>query len=143
MATVANIELQSRRPSSDEEAEPSPTTPPNGISDPGPNGHNEFSLPSVDGGKDAWMFLGATFVLEALVWGMCNCSADINLQYVLSQIILGFPFAFGVFQDYYRSHEPFAGSSGIVAIGTCALVRLTRRKQTGGKGVKEILPMCK
>lgn len=31
---------------------------------------HEFSqLPPVDGGKDAWLFLAACFVVEALVWG--------------------------------------------------------------------------
>lgn len=30
----------------------------------------EFSLPHADGGKDAWLFLAACFVVEALVWGM-------------------------------------------------------------------------
>ena len=29
----------------------------------------EFSLPPVDGGKDAWLFLAASFFVEALVWG--------------------------------------------------------------------------
>jgi hypothetical protein len=29
----------------------------------------EFSLPPVDGGKDAWLFLFSAFVLEILVWG--------------------------------------------------------------------------
>lgn len=29
----------------------------------------EFSLPQADGGKDAWMFLAACFVVEAVVWG--------------------------------------------------------------------------
>lgn len=29
----------------------------------------EFSLPRADGGKDAWLFLAACFVVEALVWG--------------------------------------------------------------------------
>lgn len=29
----------------------------------------EFSLPQADGGKDAWLFLAACFVVEALVWG--------------------------------------------------------------------------
>lgn len=29
----------------------------------------EFSLPPVDGGKDAWLFLFAAFILEILVWG--------------------------------------------------------------------------
>lgn len=27
------------------------------------------SLPRVDGGKDAWLFLAACFMLEALIWG--------------------------------------------------------------------------
>lgn len=30
---------------------------------------NEFSLSPTDGGRDAWLFLLAAFVLEALVWG--------------------------------------------------------------------------
>ena len=29
----------------------------------------EFSLPPVDGGKDAWLFLAGCFMIEALVWG--------------------------------------------------------------------------
>jgi hypothetical protein len=29
----------------------------------------EFSLPRPDEGKDAWLFLAACFVVEALVWG--------------------------------------------------------------------------
>lgn len=29
----------------------------------------EFSLPCADGGKDAWLFLAACFIVEALVWG--------------------------------------------------------------------------
>jgi hypothetical protein len=31
------------------------------------------SLPPVDGGKSAWLFLAAAFVVEALVWGMSSC----------------------------------------------------------------------
>ncbi|KAI0434320.1 major facilitator superfamily domain-containing protein [Xylaria sp. FL1042] len=61
----------------------------------------EFSLPPVDGGKDAWLFLTAVFIVDALIWG--------------------FPFAFGVFQDYYNSHEPFAGQPNIAVIGTSAM----------------------
>lgn len=30
----------------------------------------EFSLPAVDSGKDAWLFLAAAFVVEFLVWGL-------------------------------------------------------------------------
>ncbi|PKS12687.1 hypothetical protein jhhlp_000895 [Lomentospora prolificans] len=62
------------------------------------------SLPPMDGGKDAWLFLAATFVVEAFVWG--------------------FPYAFGVFQNHYSTHAPFAGSSNIPVIGTCAMVQV-------------------
>ncbi|KHO00412.1 MFS monocarboxylate transporter [Metarhizium album ARSEF 1941] len=65
------------------------------------HGRQEFSLPPVDGGKDACFFLAACFFVEALTWG--------------------FPFSFGVFQDYYSTHEPFAASSQIPIIGTCAM----------------------
>lgn len=66
-----------------------------------PSRHEFGSLPPVDGGKDAWLFLAAGFVFEALVWG--------------------FPFAFGVFQDYYATTPPFAGNPNIAVIGTCAM----------------------
>jgi hypothetical protein len=33
---------------------------------------HQVSLPPVDGGKDAWLFLAASFIVEALVWGMCS-----------------------------------------------------------------------
>ncbi|KAF2102473.1 putative MFS monocarboxylate transporter [Rhizodiscina lignyota] len=71
------------------------TEAPNADTQPG------FSLPRADGGKDAWLFLVSCVMLEALVWG--------------------FPSIFGVFQDYYSSHEPFAGSGNIAVIGTSAL----------------------
>jgi hypothetical protein len=35
----------------------------------------EFSLPPVDGGKDAWLFLFSAFVLEILVWGNTSISS--------------------------------------------------------------------
>ena len=39
------------------------------IEDANPAHNPEFSLPRADGGKDAWLFLAACFVVEALVWG--------------------------------------------------------------------------
>ncbi|KAL7916267.1 major facilitator superfamily domain-containing protein [Trichoderma velutinum] len=63
--------------------------------------HEGVSLPPVDTGKDAMLFLTACFIVECLVWG--------------------FPFAFGIFQSYYSTHEPFKGSSSIAAIGTTAM----------------------
>ncbi|KAK7923317.1 hypothetical protein PG985_007388 [Apiospora marii] len=65
------------------------------------NARQEFSLPPVDTGKDAWCFLAACWAVEALVWG--------------------FSFSFGVFQDYYSSHEPFSGSGNIASIGTSTM----------------------
>ncbi|KAH8801393.1 putative MFS monocarboxylate transporter [Xylogone sp. PMI_703] len=59
-----------------------------------------LSPPPADRGLDAWMVLISCFILEALVWG--------------------FPFAFGLFQEYYSRHELFSGNdiSSIAAIGT-------------------------
>ena len=59
------------------------------------------TLPRADGGRGAWLALFGCFALEALVWG--------------------FPFSFGIFQAYYRTHAPFAREpSGIAAIATTA-----------------------
>jgi hypothetical protein len=61
------------------------------------------SIPPADGGKDAWLFLAACFMVEALVWG--------------------FPFAFGVFQEFYsRRDGEFKGEGAVAVIGTCAMV---------------------
>ncbi|KAL2144852.1 hypothetical protein VTI28DRAFT_8412 [Corynascus sepedonium] len=62
---------------------------------------HEFSLPATDTGKDAWLFLAACWLVEALVWG--------------------FGFSFGVFQDYYSSHLPFQGAGNIAVVGTTTL----------------------
>ncbi|KAJ5747133.1 uncharacterized protein N7511_008829 [Penicillium nucicola] len=62
---------------------------------------DDEKLPPVDGGSQAWLFLIASAMLESLVWG--------------------YAFAFGIFQDYYSSHPPFAGSGHIAIIGTCAM----------------------
>lgn len=95
--------------------------------------HQEFSLPRADSGKDAWLFLAAGFVIEALVWGEYNPPLNlhkilkINPQTFLALYIIilksGFPFSFGVFQEYYSHHELFSSnSSGVAIIGTTATV---------------------
>ncbi|KAF2833465.1 MFS general substrate transporter [Ophiobolus disseminans] len=61
----------------------------------------QFKLPPTDGGKDAWRCLAAGFCMEVIVWG--------------------FPWSYGIFQDYYSSSPPFAGSSGVSIIGTSAI----------------------
>ncbi|KAI0476878.1 major facilitator superfamily domain-containing protein [Xylaria cf. heliscus] len=77
-------------------------SPQEGLND-GTDGHNEsgnpeFSLPPVDGGKEAWLFLAACFVVDALIFG--------------------YAFSFGVFQDYYSQHAPFSSSGNIAVVGT-------------------------
>lgn len=59
-------------------------------------------LPPMDGGMDAWLFLAACFVMEALVWG--------------------FAFTYGVFQEYYSATPEFKDSGNIAVVGTCAMV---------------------
>ncbi|KAF4301587.1 Major facilitator superfamily [Botryosphaeria dothidea] len=71
-------------------------TPPESLLD-----RHESQLPPVDGGKDAYLFLAACFVLEGVVWG--------------------FAFTFGVFQEYYSTHEPFIGEKNVAVVGTTAL----------------------
>ncbi|CDM35745.1 hypothetical protein DTO013E5_10156 [Penicillium roqueforti] len=58
-------------------------------------------LPPIDGGMNAWLFLAACFVMEALVWG--------------------FAFTYGVFQAYYSDIPQFKGSGNIAVVGTCAM----------------------
>lgn len=61
-----------------------------------------FSLPPVDGGRQAYLFLAACVMLEALCWG--------------------FPAIFGVFQEYYSTHEPFSEDpENLPIVGTSAL----------------------
>ncbi|KAI0862726.1 MFS general substrate transporter [Xylaria cubensis] len=62
------------------------------------SGNPEFSLPPVDGGKEAWLFLAACFVVDSLIFG--------------------FAFSFGVYQDYYSQNAPFASSGNIAVVGT-------------------------
>jgi hypothetical protein len=45
------------------------TGPDNNVSNPT---QHEFSLPTTDSGKDAWLFLAACWAVEALVWGRCS-----------------------------------------------------------------------
>ncbi|KAJ5626742.1 hypothetical protein N7528_004169 [Penicillium herquei] len=64
--------------------------------------HNDSrQLPPMDGGLDAWLFLAACFVMEALVWG--------------------FAFTYGVFQEYYSALPEFENSGNIAVVGTCAM----------------------
>jgi hypothetical protein len=67
------------------------------------NEEEEKSLLPTDGGHAAWRFMIGAVIIDAVIWG--------------------FPLNFGVFQNYYTSHEPFRGNSYISMIGTFATVR--------------------
>jgi hypothetical protein len=67
-----------------------------------------LALPKADEGKDAWLFLAACFMIEALVWG--------------------FPFTFGLFQEYYSAHAPFSSATNIAIIGTCSMVHISSHR---------------
>lgn len=82
------LELEERQLSTLQEATADQTRP-------------EFSLPPTDRGKDAWLVLLGTFVIDAFVWG--------------------FPFTSGVFQEFYSSEFADDNSSGVAMIGTVAL----------------------
>lgn len=57
------------------------------------------ALPPTDEGLQAWVSLAGSFASNLLIWG--------------------FALSFGVMQEYYISHEPFASKSGgIAAVGT-------------------------
>ena len=80
--------------------------------------------PPADRGKEAYLFLAACFILEALVWGQCRpmrCHDRHRTDHVDTTNI-GLPFTYGVFQNYYSTHEPFQGSGNFAIIGTTALV---------------------
>ncbi|CAI7654923.1 unnamed protein product [Penicillium glandicola] len=66
-----------------------------------PNVYHDTQLPPMDGGMNAWLFLAACFVMEALVWG--------------------FAFTYGVFQAYYTDIPQFKDSGNIAVVGTCAM----------------------
>ena len=69
----------------------------------------------------------------ALSWsvssGACSPSLTITLTHtghhsnnISTNNSPGVPFSFGVFQNYYDTHAPFAGSGEIAVIGTCSMV---------------------
>src|SRR5436190_23080162 len=62
-------------------------------------------LPPADRGGAAWLFLFGSFMIEMFLWG--------------------FPFSFGVLQDYYTNHQPIARRpAGVSAVGTTCSVSL-------------------
>lgn len=75
-------------------------------------------LPPVDGGKDAWCFLAAIFLFEAVIWGLQAYMIQLVSR---SQLTSSRPYTFGIFQEYYSTLPLFSGSSAVAAIGSTAL----------------------
>ncbi|TRX89610.1 hypothetical protein FHL15_009519 [Xylaria flabelliformis] len=98
----APIELSSTGTANHHDANSQIASPERGLNgsrdDQNTSGNPEFSLPPVDGGKEAYLFLAACFVVDALIFG--------------------FAFSFGVYQDYYSQNAPFASSGNIAVVGT-------------------------
>ena len=95
LSTAASIYIDGR----DERKQQDPETQPNAAID-GRGLHQSSLLPPSDGGASAWKFLFGAFIVEAFQWG--------------------FTLSFGVFQDFYSSHAPFAesGSKYLPVVGT-------------------------
>jgi hypothetical protein len=66
--------------------------------------------------------LGGMFYTGSIDMGYVSISLAANRPSNCN--VIGFAFAFGVFEEYYSTHEPFAGSHNIAVIGTCAMVRV-------------------
>lgn len=80
MASAA-IELEDRQASRVQDDLAVPSTPQPLIEGDYFETSQEFSLPSADRGKDAWGFLAASFLLEAIVWGkMLNRPALLHIN---------------------------------------------------------------
>lgn len=113
----------------------------------------ESSLPPVDTGKDAWLFLVACWAVEALVFGE-YLPAHSHSSSILTRAQPGFGFSFGVFQDFYSNREPFAHSGHIAVIGTTTMVsepeqlaslpqRLIGHQGTMYAGTPFVLVLCR
>ncbi|KAK2468034.1 hypothetical protein H9L39_20256, partial [Fusarium oxysporum f. sp. albedinis] len=89
---------------------PAPSLPTQNTEERSFEGHPEFSLPPVDGGKDAWLFLFASFFLEALVWARFQLTHKQGIMY------LAFPIAVAL-QRLYPRLARWAPTFGIVALG--------------------------
>lgn len=88
-----------------------------GLHDLSDGNESKENLPPKDGGINAWLFLAACFVMEALVWG--------------------FAFTYGIFQEYYSNIEEFKDSGNIAVVGTCAMVRSSVMHVPQSRGIRE------
>ena len=102
-----------------------------------PREENAQFLEPTDGGLSAWKVLLGAFTFEAILWGK---SDKVILQtQLMKRSDIGFPLAYGVFQNYYSQVPAFANSplipvvggvsSGISYLGSPFMVPLVKRFQ--------------
>lgn len=65
------------------------------------NEREAVSLPPMDGGKEAWLFLISCFMIECLVWGRLPGRVCLHVQ--------------ATYSDSQRFHSPLASSRAITA----------------------------
>jgi hypothetical protein len=92
-------------------------------------------LEPADGGLSAWKVLLGAFTFEAILWGK-SCIV-IHQTQLMKRSQIGFPLAYGVFQNYYSQVPAFANSplipvvggvsSGISYLGSPFMVPLVKR----------------
>lgn len=114
-------------------------SPPTDVND-GQVTRQEFSLPPVDTGKDAWLFLAACWVVEAVTFGTYYPFLRSLKHHNLTGNKIGFGMSFGVFQNYYSQNAPFAGSGNIAAIGTTTMVRYSQAEFSCSVLTRELGP---
>lgn len=89
----------------------------------GPCVDNQVSLPPKDEGWRAWVFLAGSFLAEFIIGGKPIFTL-IQAVIVDTNDVTGLPDSFGLFEDYYKSHEPYSHDEhNISVIGFTTLVR--------------------
>jgi hypothetical protein len=100
-----------------------------------PREENAQFLEPTDGGLSAWKVLLGAFTFEAILWGKSD--KVIHRTQLTKRSDIGFPLAYGVFQNYYSQVPAFANSplipvvggisSGISYLGSPFMVPLVKR----------------
>lgn len=82
------------------------------------------ALPPADGGRRAWLFLFAAFMVEGLLYGNAKtCFSSLTAPKI--NMYVGFLPTFGVFLKYYEGDSKFGTNPFLPVIWTLALVRIT------------------
>ncbi|KAF7595899.1 hypothetical protein BBP40_004392 [Aspergillus hancockii] len=74
-------------------------------------------LPPTDQGRDAWLMLASCCLIQLPVWGTVGVSwKDHGWDEDANSHALGFSLVYGIFQEYYSSHNDLQGSKEDLAV---------------------------